>query len=162
MQKVSRAHYFAWNTDTVAILQKTNIKYATRAACSIVDCLVSQTLHKKRTCCSRVERTHIFSALHRNTFAIFAFLPMERILEKLPPAHPWTSSICMTWVRYRPDLAGSVSKTISLGPREGYIWARLRGWFGQPRMLNPAPSLHGLRELPFVCQLSFISIVCNL
>lgn len=59
------------------------------------------------------------------------------------------------------SIGSSVSKTISLGPREGYIWARLRGWFGQPRVLNPAPSLHGLRELPFVCQLSFISIVCE-
>ena len=123
---------------------------------------MSQTLHKKITCCS-VEGTHICSALHRNMFAIVAFLPMKRILKK--NFHPWLTPELLQFacfiMGHRP-MAGSVSRTISLGPREGYIWARLRGWFGQPRVLNPAPSLHGLRELPFMCQLSFISIVCNL
>ena len=124
---------------------------------------MSQTLHKKITCCS-VEGTHICSALHRNMFAIVAFLPMKRILKKKTstPGSPlnFFNLHVSSWgiVQWQVPSQG----LSLLDPREGYIWARLRGWFGQPRVLNPAPSLHGLRELPFMCQLSFISIVCNL
>ncbi|CAK9102685.1 unnamed protein product [Durusdinium trenchii] len=50
-------------------------------------------------------------------------------------------------------------KTVSLGIRESYLWARLRSWFGQSRALNSSPALHGLRELPFMVHLSFIGIV---
>jgi len=50
-------------------------------------------------------------------------------------------------------------KVVSLGSSETDRWSRLRKWFGQPRSLNSSPALHGLRELPFAIQLSFVGIV---
>ena len=50
-------------------------------------------------------------------------------------------------------------KVVSLGSSEMDRWSRLRKWFGQPRSLNSSPALHGLRELPFAIQLSFVGIV---
>ena len=55
----------------------------------------------------------------------------------------------------------AVQKVVSLSSMEMDVWSRFRHWLGQPRSLNPAPALHGLRELPFVIQLSFVGIVCE-
>ena len=52
-------------------------------------------------------------------------------------------------------------KVVSLGNSETDAWSRLRKWFGQPRSLNSSPALHGLRELPFAVQLSFVGIVAE-
>eukprot|EP00435_Cladocopium_sp_Y103_P058001 s424_g20.t1 len=50
-------------------------------------------------------------------------------------------------------------KVVSLGSSETDRWSRLRKRFGQPRSLNSSAALHGLRELPFAVQLSFVGIV---
>jgi len=55
----------------------------------------------------------------------------------------------------------SIKKVVSLGTMETDVWSRLRKWFGQPRQVNPSPSLHGLRELPFAVQFAFVGIVCE-
>ena len=50
---------------------------------------------------------------------------------------------------------------VCLGLHEDYCWAAFRRRFGQPRSIITSFALHGLREMPFHCQLSFMAIVCE-
>ena len=50
---------------------------------------------------------------------------------------------------------------VCLGPHEDHRWAAFRRRLGQPRSLVTSFALHGLREMPFYCQLSFMAIVCE-
>ena len=47
---------------------------------------------------------------------------------------------------------------VSLGPHEER-WRSVTSWLGQPRVLNPALPLHGLRELPFHIQLGSVGVM---
>ena len=49
----------------------------------------------------------------------------------------------------------------SLGQRGGSKPSAIRRWFGQERAVQPSLLLHGLRELPWDCQLSAVAIVCE-
>lgn len=52
-----------------------------------------------------------------------------------------------------------LQQRVSLGPRQDSMWCRLRAGMGQPRSLVPAPSLHGLREIPFEHQLCMVGCI---
>ncbi|CAE7229654.1 unnamed protein product [Symbiodinium natans] len=55
-----------------------------------------------------------------------------------------------------------IETRVSLGPAQDSYYGRLRRKCGQLRSLNPPLALHGLREMPFHCQLCFIAIVSEL
>ena len=49
----------------------------------------------------------------------------------------------------------------SLGKRGDSKPSAIRRWFGQERAVQPSLLLHGLRELPWDCQLSAVAVVCE-
>ncbi|CAJ1421832.1 unnamed protein product, partial [Effrenium voratum] len=69
--------------------------------------------------------------------------------------------------RVHPDTFNSVCPSMpadamisvaSLGPHQER-WRSVTSWLGQPRVLNPALPLHGLRELPFHIQLGSVGVM---
>lgn len=91
-------------------------------------------------------------------------------LEHLPdvdvPEDPWKMFELKTG-RSSQSLEGNpetrkIVTTPSLSLHETSKWASLRGFLGQQRAVNSAPSLHGLRELPFMMSFSFAAIVANM
>lgn len=49
----------------------------------------------------------------------------------------------------------------SLGKRRSSLRSKFRRWLGQERTVIPALTLHGLREMPFLAQLSAAGICCE-
>ncbi|CAK9083633.1 Uncharacterized protein SCF082_LOCUS39695, partial [Durusdinium trenchii] len=59
------------------------------------------------------------------------------------------------------DFATPMTSQASMGQRRSSLPSRLRRWFGQERQVVPCLLLHGLREMPWFCQLSAIAITCE-
>ena len=89
-------------------------------------------------------------------------------LPNVPDDDPWKvseiSNVSKRTTRTSLEEAneGNILKTPSLSIFESSKWSNFRKYLGQPRGLNPSPSLQGLRELPFMFHFSFANIVCNI